>query len=165
MKKLFLLFLSLALLCSSALADGPMMMTVSEFIDLYNALPAPLGAPYLPLNTPDDSGTGSVLFYADNNKDVIITLTASGNSSDLLSSDLTSVMITARPDAFPALFSVAERVVSVFYYERTFAKTIYFAMTDAITSYYESNLSSVKLFGKVCLSFTSDNAMFAFIIQ
>ena len=166
MKKLIIILLIAALaMPAAALAGSPMMMTVSKFIDLYNARPAPLGAAYRVLKAPDDYDTNSILFYADNDEEVTITLTSSGNESDILSADLSSVMITAKPDAFPALFSVAERIVSVFYYERTFAKTIYYAMTDAITSYYESNMSSVKLFGNVCLSFTSINGMFSFIIE
>ena len=148
---------------------GPSLgMTIAGFIDRFNAVPAPSGAPYQVLGEPLKwtryNDYQVAWFYPDGDPKVILlllTLDTSPAPSVLMGLDRIDICIND-PDSFPALISVTARCAGLFTGDQDGYSVPEYAAADLIRYYYENGLKAKGLTAQraldggqgVCLSFT-----------
>lgn len=152
MKKLLTLFLILALLLpAAALADytPELGMTISEFIQKYNAVQAPLGAPYMPLLAPFDYSYFKdytvTWFSPTNDKNVTILLMSKDkDQTNALNAGLDAIQIyTSNSDSFVDLICITARCTDLFA-ANIFGMSIgELNITRVMRYYYENNLKAM----------------------
>ena len=159
----------------SSLASSGLGMNISQFIDSYNQVPAYLGSPYNNLSSPDEwaplDGRETAYFYADNKKSVAIGLsTCDGRQGDLSSPIESVIIITFDKINIPCFLSVADRVLTVFLDNHLTIKQSSKCLLEAQKKYFElkvpeSDMSSVELFGSVCLYYSQGKEFCSYIIH
>ena len=123
-------------------------MTIRGFIDRYNAVPAPSGAPYQTLGEPlkwTKYGEYQVAwFYPDGDPKVILlllTLDTSPAPSVSMGLDRIDICIND-PDCFAALIGVTARCADLFAEEQAGYSVPEYAAADLIRYYYENGLKT-----------------------
>lgn len=151
MKKLIAVLLVLTLIFPAAAFASDytpaLGMTMKEFVQKYNAVQAPLGAPYNQLNEffADDwtyyNGYKCAWVYPEKSRKVaLIMLTKDTSEGRLLTCGLDMIQLYIAPneDIVP-LISLAIRCASIFSEDFLTVSTASFCVADVIKYYYESN--------------------------
>ena len=145
MKRFLALLILIVFLPVSGLAYSPGLgMSVQEFMDKYNAIPASLGSLYLPLSQPDEwvksDGYQVAWFHAAQNSDVrIMLMSQDDEAGQSLQTGLDAVRIyNFRPLDFVSFISTAIRCTSLFALDVANTSTAYYHVAETIKYYYEN---------------------------
>ena len=149
MKRLVALLLILAVLvpaAGSAAYTPALGMTMQEFVDKYNAVQAPLGAPYVPLAKPVKwttyEGSPVACFYPLKDFSVLLLLLSNdplgARTTDM---GLDNVQIYINEEKyFVPFISISERCANVFSSDMFGLDAATYAVGSTIRFYYENNL-------------------------
>lgn len=153
MKKLFILLLILALILpASAPAESSytpaLGMTIPDFIAKYNAIPAPLGSPFLkaeaPYNASKWKGYRVYWYKVDRDGKVVLMLMSRDPHTELVSEsglDLIQIYTENDNDLIP-LIGVTNRCATLFATDLFGTSMAPMRVCSAINFYYENNCRS-----------------------
>lgn len=151
LKKLVIVFLIFTLIMPAVVSAADytpaLGMTMQEFVQKYNAVQAPLGAPYIQLNEyfADDwsysNGYRCAWVYPETTKKAaLIMMTKDPNNGMIFTSGLDMIQLYIAPNEdFIPLISLAIRCASIFSEDILTISTASFCVADVIKYYYESN--------------------------
>ena len=153
MKKLATTFLALLLIFSYASAEeySPKLgMTMADFIQKFNALPAQLEAPYVALTEPSfwaAIGRNAAWFQPDSSANTYIVLISDEpGRRHSLDVGLDKIQIYVKNSKqFVSLFCVAYRCAQLFASDVLGTSMAPFSLMNAVSYYHESNAKSKNL--------------------
>ena len=121
MRKLIAIVMALIIILPmTAFAEPSLGMTFARFIELYNSVSAPLGAPYVELNEPVSwtkfGDNDMAIFDPDNSGNIYISLITYQKRKELnLSCPLDEVYVLMyNPKDYAGFFSIGARVANIF---------------------------------------------------